>query len=136
MVASRRPGERACGDGDWLTVFRDKLHGNTGLGGLRERDFQDAPGVGRQGRRLLRRFAIFRTGAGIKTRAAFASFRDRSTWHGHGGTRQYLGQLENQPEDQGDRRFHVHDTCMSIADYRLFQMIFVDLDYSRPPQDG
>ena len=133
MVAGRQPGERACGGADGLTVFRDNLHGNTGLGGLRERDFQDAPRDGRQRRRLLSRFAIFRAGAGIKIRAAIASFRDRSALHRHSSTRQYLGQLENQPEDQGDGRFHVHDTGMSTADCHLFQMIFVDLDYRRPP---
>ena len=128
MVASRQSGERACGHGRWLMVFRDNLDGNTGFGGFRNRDFQDAPGDGRQRRGLLRRLAIFRAGAGIKTRAAVASFPDRSAWHRHGRTWQYLGQLENQPEDQGDGRFHVHGIGMSIADCRLFQMIFVDLD--------
>ena len=48
-----------------------------------------------------------------------------------GGGRQYLRELEDQSEDQGDCNSHIHYKDESMPDHGMFQIIFMKSDF--PP---
>jgi hypothetical protein len=98
-------------------------HGNQRFRRSRGWNFENISGLKWGRGRLLIRLSIIRTVAGFGRAAALARFLTRPAWSSDDRTRQYLPQLENQRNEQGDCGFQTHHGGESSKGDRMFQEI-------------